>query len=169
MSSVVIREYREGDDLGEITSVLHAAYEQLLDLGFRYLATHQSSDVTRSRISKGTCFLAVDAERIVGTITYYSSINTGGSPHYDEAGVCSFGQFGVLPEYQGKGSGKMLYDHVEQRAIRDGAQYIALDTSEGALHLIELYRRWGFAVVEYAQWKDVNYRSVIMSKRLEQK
>src|SRR3546814_2450807 len=46
----------------------------------------------------------------------------------------------------------------EQRAAQTGAAEIALDTSESATHLIEWYARRGYRYIEYAQWKQVNYR-----------
>jgi len=52
--------------------------------------------------------------------------------------------------------------------ISSGATELALDTSEGADHLIAWYERKGFRFVEYAQWKGKSYRSVIMSKMLQQ-
>ena len=53
-------------------------------------------------------------------------------------------------------------------AISNGAAELALDTSEGADHLIAWYERIGFRIVEYAQWKGKRYRSVIMSKTLQE-
>ena len=43
---------------------------------------------------------------------------------------------------------------------------LALDTAEGATHLIDWYAKLGFEFVEYTQWEVTNYRSVIMAKPL---
>jgi len=44
---------------------------------------------------------------------------------------------------------------------------VAVDTAEGAAHLITFYRARGYRQVAYAQWDHTNYRSVILSKRLK--
>lgn len=41
-----------------ITALLHSSYQELADMGFRYLATYQSPDVTLDRISGGECYIA---------------------------------------------------------------------------------------------------------------
>jgi hypothetical protein len=55
---------------------------------------------------------------------------------------------------------------VEARAREKGIAELALDTSEHAEALIAMYTRRGYRFIEYARWKSVNYRSVILSKRL---
>jgi ribosomal protein S18 acetylase RimI-like enzyme len=69
-------------------------------------------------------------------------------------------------KYQGLGLGKKLMDFVEDYATRVGAREMALDTSEHAHHLISIYKNRGYRFVEYAQWDETNYRSVILSKPL---
>jgi hypothetical protein len=54
----------------------------------------------------------------------------------------------------------------EARAREKGVAELALDTSEHAEGLIAMYKRRGYRFIEYAQWDSVNYRSVILSKRL---
>jgi len=43
---IVIRSLQDSDDVDEITEMLHRAYAGLAAMGLRYLATHQSADVT---------------------------------------------------------------------------------------------------------------------------
>jgi GNAT superfamily N-acetyltransferase len=133
-------------------------------MGLRYLATHQSEAVTRDRAEEGECYVAVAEGKIVGTICFRAPSESGGSPWYDRSDVASLGQFCVDPEFQGRGIGTRLLNLAEERARECGAAEIALDTSEDALHLIELYAANGYRVVEWVKWEEVNYRSVIMSK-----
>ena len=104
---------------------------------------------------------------IVGTVTLKSIENTKGSPWYDRADVAAFGQFAVRPDLQRKGIGARLMDKVEGRARELGVAELALDTSERASGLITMYQSRGYRFIEYAQWEITNYRSVILSKRLE--
>ena len=80
--------------------------------------------------------------------------------------MATIGQFGVLPGRQGTGTGTRLLRHAEQLAAVSGVAELALDTSEGADHLVGWYEREGFRFVEHAQWEGKTYRSVIMSKRV---
>jgi GNAT superfamily N-acetyltransferase len=135
-------------------------------MGLRYLATHQSVEITRDRIAKGTCFVAELDSRIIGTVTYYGPETVTRIPWMDEDRVAWFGQFGVEPHLQGQGIGSRLVDHVEAFAGAHDVDQLALDTAEPATHLIEWYERLGYEFVEYVNWEETNYRSVIMRKRL---
>ncbi|RPI55678.1 MAG: GNAT family N-acetyltransferase [Acidobacteria bacterium] len=144
--------------------MLHEAYAPLAPQGMRFLATHQDSATTRRRISRGETIVAVDGVSIVGIITLKDTTLTQGSPFYDRPDVAGFGQFAVRPSHQRTGIGSTLLDLVEQRARETGVTFLALDTAENADHLIALYTSKGYAFVEYVQWPDVSYRSVVLAK-----
>jgi hypothetical protein len=59
-----------------------------------------------------------------------------------------------------------LLKRAEELAVVSGATTLALDTSEGADHLIAFYEKQGFSAVGHVQWNGKTYRSVIMSKAL---
>ncbi|MEQ1852103.1 MAG: bifunctional GNAT family N-acetyltransferase/class I SAM-dependent methyltransferase, partial [Chthoniobacteraceae bacterium] len=62
--------------------------------------------------------------------------------------------------------GQRLMHVIEQRALQHGAAELALDTAEGATHLVRWYERLGFRFIQHVSWDETNYRSVVMSKRL---
>ena len=163
---VVIRPLQPGDDFVQLTELLHRAYAQLAEMGFRYTATYQTPEITRNRCETGTCLLAILDERVVGTVTYYHPQQTCHADWYDRLEVASFGQFGVDPPMQGAGIGARLMDAVEALAKADGAAELACDTAEGATHLIEMYERKGYRRVGTVDWRDTNYMSVILSKEI---
>jgi GNAT superfamily N-acetyltransferase len=166
-SDFEIRLLRADDSIEELTRLLNRAYKVLAEMGFRYVATWQGPDITRERVQKGECWLAIgDEGAIVGTIGLYPPAPDDLAAHYRQPGVFSFGQFAIEPALQRTGLGSRMLDHVEKRARELGAQELALDTSEGAHHLIRYYEKRGYEFVEWVQWKETNYRSVIMSKRL---
>lgn len=168
-SDIVIRPYRSTDPIGPITTLLHRAYSSLAAMGFRYVATTQSDEVTESRLSRGESFLALLGDRIVGTITLYATSTYDETCEvYRDPGTGYFGQFGVEPDLQGQKVGSRLLRKVEERAVELGLRRIALDTAEGATHLIEWYEREGYAIVDEVDWSMTNYRSVIMVKDLGQ-
>ena len=166
---MVVRELAPTDSIADLTALLHAAYARLGGMGFNYTAVDQTEDVTRKRIARGLCLVATgnaDNGALVGTIMFHAPGQSAGCPCYERPDVATIGQFGVLPGCQGGGTGTRLLREAEKLALASGAAELALDTSEGADHLVGWYEREGFRFVEHAQWPGKTYRSVIMSKRL---
>jgi GNAT superfamily N-acetyltransferase len=166
---LIIRPFDpDRDSVEEINELMHAAYKPLADRGWRYVASWQDAERARRRIMNGTFLIAFEDDKIVGGVLYRNPQQTSGCPHYDKPGVAMFGMFGVHPDHKGKGYGKALHDAVEELALRDGAEELALDTAVPADFLQRMYESWGYHFVEYAQWDQslVNYQSVIMSKKL---
>jgi GNAT superfamily N-acetyltransferase len=168
-NNILIRPYQPDDPIPEITALLHKAYGRLAAQGMRYLASHQDDRTTLERLTSGASFIALKENTIVGTITVYRPYPEAEVPLYRQQGVNHFGQFGVDPALQGAGLGKRLYQAAEDHCQANKVKILALDTAETAWHLIETYRRWGFAVVDHVQWDCTNYRSVIMAKELNGK
>jgi GNAT superfamily N-acetyltransferase len=165
-AQVTIRPLKATDDLSELTDLLHRAYSKLAHMGLRYVATHQDVDTIRARIEEGECFVAEMDGKVVGTIVFRNPSQTDGCSWYGQPDVASFGQFAVEPDVQGARVGSALLTHVELRAKAFGAAELALDTAEPASHLIELYTRRGYRIVDQVIWDEVNYPSVVMSKSL---
>lgn len=155
------------DSLAVLTELLHLCYQALADMGLQFVAASQPQDVTAKRIKDATCLVACVNEQIMGTICFYSPAHTKGAPWYDQSHVAKFGQFAVHPRYQKRGIGEVLLQAVEELARRDTAGELALDTAEGAEHLIRYYSKKGYRFVEFTQWKQTNYRSVLLSKQLK--
>ena len=166
MSAVVIRELRPDDSVAVITALLHAAYAPLAAMGFKYLATHQDEATTRRRLQSGISLVAVLDGDIVGTMTLIAPQAESRCAWYLQPGVWSFGQFAVRPDQQRHGLGEKLMRETELRALQHDATELALDTAEGATHLVRWYERLGFRFIQHVSWDETNYRSVVMSKRL---
>jgi GNAT superfamily N-acetyltransferase len=163
----VIRRLQEGDSIPAITGLLHEAYAPLAAMNLRFTATHQDDEVTRSRLARGLAWVAELDGEIVATVTLYPTVpGSACCPWYGEPGVFNFGQFAVRPDLQGLGLGSRLIELLENEAASRGASELALDTAEGAHHLIRWYEKRGFRFIEFADWSSTNYRSVILSKEL---
>lgn len=162
-----IRPLQAGDSLEELTALIRAAYSQLAALGFRYWGTYQSVDDTRHRCASGTCLVAVSEGRFLGTVLLKDVFDEGDPPLYRERGTRVVSQFAILPELQGQGLGSRLLAEAERVAREDGASKVALDTAEGANHLIAFYEKRGYGLVGTVDWHDTNYVSVLMAKRLD--
>lgn len=166
-TGIEIRRYRRGDDLAALTDLLHRAYAPLGALGFNYTALDQPEEVTRQRIESGIGLLALAGDAIVGTVALHPpGTLSGGTPWYQRGDVARLGQLAIEPALAGRGLGGRLMGHAEDIARDLGAAEIALDTAEGARHLVRLYERRGYRCIEIAAWPGKTYRSVIMSKVL---
>ncbi|WP_367871513.1 GNAT family N-acetyltransferase [Luteolibacter sp. Populi] len=166
-AALIIRPYREEDEIPPITAMLHAAYAPLAAMGLRYTATYQEDEVTLKRLLRGFPFVGEFAGEIVATVTLYSSEPGSDCNWYGRPEVFSFGQFGVRPDLQGRGIGSKLMRLMEDEARQKGAEELALDTAEGAYRLRDWYARCGYREVERVSWGNTNYTSVILSKALE--
>ena len=164
---ILYRYLRPSDDIDLITEMLHEAYGALAKKGMQFVASHQDSAMTRKRMSRGETIVAEDAGTIVGVITLKHAEQTRGSACYERPDVAGFGQFAVRPSHQGRGVGSSLLKFIELLAKEQGVKQLALDTSENATELIALYEAKGYGFVEHLKWPDTNYRSVVLSKRLQ--
>lgn len=166
LNKIEIRQFKNTDDIDEITLLLNKAYKKLSDKGFKYLASHQDAAMTRKRMEEGLSFVALLENKIIATITYYSPKNASGHDWYNQDFIASYGQFAVDANFQTLGIGSKLIEFVEQLAKSDNAKEIAIDTAEGAKELISFYSKRDYKFVGYAQWEETNYRSVVLSKKL---
>lgn len=176
LGPVTLRRLRPTDSIEALTDLLHKAYAKQVRMGLHALASHQSPAVTRRRVSKGECFVAVlfddepSKERIVGTIMFqepsWGSTPSSGPRWFHRPDVCNFSQFAVDPSLQGKGLGILLLDLVEARARELGLRELALSTAELDTQLVAFYRKRGFRDIEPFDWGVTNYTSLIMSKAL---
>ena len=167
LSKIIIRPINSSDSLEELTSLLHKSYKKLADLGFKFLATHQDVETTKQRLDNSECYVAILNNKLIGTICYRSPALKAKHEYYNQPFVASYGQFAIDPAYQNVGLGGKLIDFVEKCAVRDNAKEIGIDTAEGAIDLIEFYKKRGYHFKAYAQWETTNYRSVIMTKTLK--
>jgi GNAT superfamily N-acetyltransferase len=164
----IIRPIEKSDSLEALTMLLHRAYKKWADKGLRYLASYQDVQTTKKRLEKGQCFVALLDNNMVGTITYYSDVKNSRHDWYKQPFVAKYGQLAVDPSLQKSGLGSMLIDHVETLAQQDGFTEITIDTAESATELVNYYIRKSYRPVAYTQWKETNYRSVLLSKTLIQ-
>ena len=166
-TEIVVRPFGPHDSIPELTELVHRAYAPLAAMGLKFLATHQSDEVTAKRVGNGECFIALKDGVLCGTILFTPQATEGGGPPwYTQPGIAGISQFCVDPALQAKGLGLRLITMVTDRARELGAREIALDTADPATHLVSWYTRLGFRFVEHWQWSYTNYRSVVLSRAL---
>lgn len=173
-SNIAIRALRPDDSLESLTALLHRAYAPLAARGWNFTGADQTVAVTRSRISSGSCLVAVEAphERLIGTVMvrgpYRPELDAWclDTPWYTRADTAILSQFAVDPELQGQGLGARLMNAAEAWAAGQGLAYVALDTARPAEHLQRRYARHGYRPVDEVRWPGKNYASVLMVKEL---
>lgn len=173
LNDVKFRILNSSDSIVEINALLKAAYKPLSEAGMRYAASHEDVDATRKNIEDGECHLGIFEEKIVSCVVLRvpnqsekNGWKSKGPNWYQSPRTTSFGRFAVLPSLQGEGLGSKMMDVIESRAKELGFTELALDTSEHARHLIEMYERRGYRFIEFHQWEITNYRSVVLSKSI---
>ncbi len=164
---ILIRTLAAEDSIADLTALLHRAYKPQVEMGLRPLAGRQSEEVTRARSSSGECFVALNRDRIVGTILFQETEDAKFPAFFLKPGVTHFSLLAVDPTAQGRGIGRLLIDTVARRALEVGAGELACSMAEPDTRLMEFYLRLGFRFVEHWQWPYTNYRSAILSRRVE--
>lgn len=164
---IVYRYFTSSDSLEELTDLVNKAFAVHKEKGLDYMGATQDSQTTLKRIRKAYCIIALLNGKIVGTVTIKPTWRTKGSPWFNRHDVGKSNQFAVDPELQAKGIGSQLMEAGEYVAEVTGAKELACDTSEHAKEVIDYHQKRGFRFIEYVSWKTTNYRSVVMSKRLQ--
>jgi len=149
--------------------MLHRAFSRLGQMGLNCTSVDQPVAVTRERIFKGSCYVAVCDRRLVGTITLYEADRRSESAWYQRPAVASIHQLAVDPQFQDKGLGTRLLKLAERWAQERGYGELALDTPQPAKHLVTFYAGHGYRLVERVRFPGRHYCSVVLSKRLAQR
>jgi len=166
LNDLHIRRLCDDDSIDELTSLLHRAFARLGRMGLPCTSVEQPPQTTLSRVRRGTCFVAVRGERIVGTMTLETPGQRQPCEWYRRTDVASLHQLAVDPCEQRLGCGTRLLQFAERWASGQRYDELALDTPITAEHLVAYYEAHGFRRVGEFQKDDKPYESAILSKRL---
>lgn len=150
MSQIVIRAAVETDKL-DIELCARKAYEKYVVRMDREPAP-MNADFT-IQISKGYAEVAVSQSQLLGYVVSYP---------VDEKYVLE--SVAVLPEYSGRGIGRLLIEHVEKSAIKNGYSALYLYTNEVMIENIAMYSKLGY--IEVDRKKDSGFNRVFFNKQL---
>jgi len=172
MDTIILRPLAATDSLAAITALLHRAYAPLGAAGMNFTAVDQTLEKTQERAGRGQCFVALQGDEIVGSVTVDGMFDPNqhrwarATPWFFRADVAHLHQYAVDPALQGAGLGARLMQACEGWAQAQGHRALALDTAMPATQLRQRYQRAGFREVAQVQWDGKHYRSVIMVKPL---
>ncbi|MDX2131979.1 MAG: GNAT family N-acetyltransferase [Planctomycetota bacterium] len=169
---VTVRRLLPTDSIPAITRLLHRAYAKQVAMGLAPLAGRQDDRTTAERAANSECYLALITdhpgapERIAGVILFEEHEHVTFPPFFRRPDVAHFAQFGVDPDIQGRGVGRLLLETVERRARENDAAELACSMAEPDRELYDFYMKRGYRLIEHWQWPYTNYRSCILGKRL---
>ncbi len=166
LTDLLIRRLAPEDSLQDITDLLHRAFAPLGRMGLTCGCIAQSAATTAARIARGTCFVALQGRRIVGTVTVERPDAAHEFMWYRRPRTASAHQLGVEPGAQRQGCGTRLLEVAEQWSAGQGYAEFALDTPRRAQHLVDWYRAHGFTPVDDVRHAGKSYRSVVLSKTI---
>ena len=164
LTDLLIRALAPTDSFDELTALLHRAFAPLARMGLTCGCIAQSAATTALRAARGTCFVALQGRRIVGTLTVERPDPAHELAWYRRPRTASAHQFGVEPGAQHRGLGTQLLDEAERWAGTQGYTELALDTPRRARHLVDWYRAHGFTPVDDVRHAGKTYRSVVLGK-----
>lgn len=141
--------------------MVNDAYRPLAEMGLNFTGTFQDEDITRERMRDAKVFVLKRDDRLIGSISLRQD------PIPELGFDCVYiNQLAVHPELKGTGLGSYLLDFSEYFTVQSNLERLRLDTAIPAKHLVEMYLRRGFRVVNEVQWDGKAYRSYIMEKNL---
>ncbi|OUC96056.1 GNAT family N-acetyltransferase [Streptosporangium minutum] len=165
MEPIIMRRFADSDSVEELTTFLHRAYADHAAAGLVFFASYQAPEDTLNRLDKGECWIALEQEAIIGSVTVTGAYDTPpGYPSSTDAG--SFWQLAVDPARRGTGLGHRLLALAETRIATLGASRVVIDTSSQATDLITWYRHHGYTSIGTWKWDVTNYDSVVLAKNL---
>lgn len=164
MRSIHVRRLRSSDSFDELTALLHRAFGPLGRIGLPCGCVDQSVEVTRRRARRGECYVALDGDRLVGTMTLEGPDSGSGCETYRRSHVASLHQFAVDPVAQRQGCGEAMLHLAQRRARELGYCTLALDTPSRATHLLRFYQSQGFRPIAEFRRPDKPYWSTVLAK-----
>lgn len=163
-SPITVLEKPEWISFDDIHNILWKANEENRKNGFVLKTSNLLGEQLKARLGNdGKCFVALDNDRLVGTISVgFVKCNTW----YAKGLVANYKLAAVIPEYQGKHINTLLSQKVFDSAKEKGCSVIVLDTAENNSHAIAVYKHMGFELIGYKAITEGDHYSVIMAKWL---
>lgn len=162
-SDIKIIEKPERVSWEEIHQVLWKSHEENRRKGVVMGLPSKSPEELHAFIEeKGKIFVALDGERVVGTLAY---IIKEGRSWYNHGRYCYACLGSVLPEFSGRGLFRMLDKKVEDEACVYHLPIIISDTHENNVRMLKISKKEGYQFVSYKVCKD--HFNIVRAKWLD--
>lgn len=144
-----------------ISNVLQKAHKNNEEKGFVQKTANISGKEIEERVRSGQCFVAMDGDKIVGTLSVAHKYKKS---WFVKGEVLYYMLLGILPEYQGRGIYSKLIAAREEYAKTHNFEVTYMYTSENNKKMQQLAQKEGFHFVSYSVSSKTNYYSVVMAK-----
>lgn len=158
---IVITERPDWVSFDDIHQLLYAAHVSTREKGIMINTATMDAKALQEHIGEsGQCFVALDGDRLVGTISVrIIERNT----HYMHGKVTDPVLLGILPDYRGKHISTMLFERVI-RFAEEHTGVIEGRVAEENLHMQEILLKWGYQYVDFHSFKNVDHYTVALYK-----
>ena len=148
----------------EIREIIQQAHQENIRNGIRMNTTTLSAAELEQKVGEnGKCFVAMDGEKVVGTI---SCREKQAIRWFYKGTVMEMMLFGIVPSYRGKHIASGLIEAVEKETGEKNRSVILFDTAFDNSHMIELGKKKGYLLVNFFAPPTSHY-SVEMAKWLD--
>lgn len=151
MSEITIVKKPPDISLDEINYVIEKCFTSVPNVRFATTRFDEGLFEKLTRENELTCFVAMDNEKVVGTITY-TVVNWKRWYHMGTAAKLRY--VAVLPEYRRQHIATDLMNEVKGHAEKNGYDVILLSTPAKNKVAISAYKEMGFEVLLYKILKD---------------
>ena len=165
MNEINIIEMNNHYTYDEISKIIKKAYSIHDNNGFHLNTSDLDENGLNNRVGEnGKTFIALHNDKIVGTgsvrfVERNKWYKKGIMPDYILAAV--------LPEYQGQHINKKISEAVFQFVKEKGYNLVELDTASNNKNAINIYKHYGFQLVDFRAFKNTDHYSVVMVKWLD--
>lgn len=118
-------------------------------------------------IHKNTLYVAINDAKMVAIYVISRECDEAYTKCKWENGdetACIIHRLCVSPEYQNKGFGKQVLEHIEHQLLTIGYESVRLDVFTENLYAIKLYEKAGYVKRGYADWRKGRFW--LMEKKL---
>ena len=164
-------EYRlaEKSDIDDVVKLVKAAIVQMEADGiYQWDDIYPAKEDFINDIEKKSLYLAIDSKKLAAIYVISAesdeAYKNAAWENNDESAYILH-RFCVSPDYQNKGIGKEVLAHIETQIYEMGYKSIRLDVFTENPYAQKLYRKSGYIVRGYADWRKGRFE--LMEKKIE--
>ena len=164
-------EYRlaEKSDIDDVVKLVKAAIVQMEADGiYQWDDIYPAKEDFINDIEKKSLYLAIDSKKLAAIYVISAESDEAYKnavwENNDESAYILH-RFCVSPDYQNKGIGKEVLAHIETQIYEMGYKSIRLDVFTENPYAQKLYRKSGYIVRGYADWRKGRFE--LMEKKIE--
>ena len=164
-------EYRlaKKSDIDDVVKLVKAAIVQMEADGiYQWDDIYPAKEDFINDIEKKSLYLAIDSKKLAAIYVISAESDEAyknATRESNDESAYILHRFCVSPDYQNKGIGKEVLTHIETQIYEMGYKSIRLDAFTENPYAQRLYRKSGYIVRGYADWRKGRFE--LMEKKIE--